>query len=208
MQPEQTPPDVEQTWQPPEAPNDNSNYQSEPVAGSDEPTAVALDQLPNVPSEEREGDEELVRWQESEYIHREKDSTWYFIFAAVVVVFMLIAIFLIKSWTFAVLVPVMAVALVVYSRRPPGVLDYTLSRKGLHINDRLYAFTDFKEFGLIRDDDQNSVLLVPRKRFMPGVTIYFPEEAGEAIIDMLAARLPMHEIHLDPIDRLIRLLRI
>ncbi len=94
------------------------------------------------------GDEELVRWQATEHIHREKTAIWYGIFGVVVLVLIALAIFLVKSWTFAVLVPVMAAALIIYARRPPAVLDYTLSRKGLHVNDRLYEFELFKEFGL------------------------------------------------------------
>ena len=157
----------------------------------------------------REGEDEAVRWQAAEYVQRDKDRIWYVWFAVITIVFILIAIFLIKSLTFAVLIPVMAAALfVVNVMRPPNVYDYTLSRQGLHINDRLYSFADFKEFGLVKDDDQHSIMLVPRKRLKPGVTVYFPEEAGEAIVDMLAARLPMHEVTLDPIDRLIRFLRI
>lgn len=155
-----------------------------------------------------EGEGELARWQAAEHIHRDKSPVWYAVFAVIVLALMAIAIFLIKSWTFAVLVPVMAAALAMYALRPPAVLTYTLSRKGLHINDRLYGFDLFKEFGLIHDDDENAVLLVPRKRFQPGVTVYFPDEVGEAVVDMFAARLPMHEVRLDPIDRLIRRLRI
>lgn len=155
-----------------------------------------------------EGEEELARWQAAEHIHRDKSAVWYVFFAAIVLALMAIAIFLIKSWTFAVLVPVMAAALAMYALRPPAVLTYTLSRKGLHINDRLYGFDMFKEFGLIHDDDENAIMLVPRKRFQPGVTVYFPDEVGEAVVDMFAARLPMHEVRLDPIDRLIRRLRI
>ena len=102
----------------------------------------------------------------------------------------------------------MAATLIIYARRPPAIVDYTLSRKGLHVNDKLYSFELFKEFGLIHDDDENAVLLVPRKRFQPGLTVYFPDEAGEAVVDMLASRLPMHELRLDPIDRLIRRLHI
>ena len=155
-----------------------------------------------------EGDEELIRWQAVEHIYREKDPLWYIVFALVVLAFILIAIFLVKSWTFAILVPVMAAALVVYAMRPPAVISYTLSRKGLHANDRLYAFADFREFGIVRDAEVNSIMLMPRKRFQPGVTIYFPEEAGEAIVDMLASRLPMRDLKLDTVDRLIRMLRI
>lgn len=157
---------------------------------------------------EREGDEELVRWQATEYIHREKNSVWYIGLAVATVVMMIAAWFLMHSLSFVILLPVMAAALVVYARRPPAVINYTLSRKGLHVNDRLYDFDQFKEFGLVHGDDEHSVLLVPRKRFQPGLTVYFPEEAGEAVIDMLAARLPMREINLDFVDRLLRLLRV
>lgn len=153
-------------------------------------------------------DDTLVRWQAAEYIHREKDVLWYTLFALVAVILTGIAIFVMKEITFAILVPVMAVTLFIYTRRPPRVLDYTLSRQGLHVNDHLYPFAEFKSFGVIHDGDEYSVLLVPTKRFKPGVSVYFPEEAGEAIVDMLGARLPMREVHLDFMDRLIRKLRI
>lgn len=153
-------------------------------------------------------EEEPVRWQAHEYIHHEKNTLWFVLFGVVVVALILLAIFVIQSITFAVLVPVMAASLLVYSHRPPRVLSYTLSRQGLHINERLYPFSDFKGFGVIRDEGEYSVMLIPTKRFMPGVSVYFPEEAGEAIVDMLGARLPMQELHLDFIDKLVRKLRI
>lgn len=188
------------------------------VAPKSQPVDATLDDASPMSSDEtegskessvREGEEEAVRWQASEYIQRDKTPMWYAGFGLIAIVLVLAALFLMKSVTFALLIPVMAAALfVVNLRRPPALYDYTLSRQGLHINDRLYPFKDFKEFGLVKDDDQHSIMLIPRKRLSLGVTVYFPEEAGEAIVDMLAARLPMHEVTLDPIDRLIRFLRI
>jgi hypothetical protein len=153
-------------------------------------------------------EEEPVHWQAAEYIHRDKGTLWFIIFGIVVVLVMAAAIFLMQSITFAILVPVMAAALIVYSHRPPRVLDYTLSRQGLHINDHLYSFGEFKGFGVIHDGDEYSVMLVPTKRFKPGVSVYFPAEAGEAIVDMLAARLPMQDLRMDFVDHVIRKLRI
>lgn len=153
-------------------------------------------------------EDEPVRWQATEYIHRHKGTLWFVVFGVVVALLMVAAIFLMQSVTFAILIPVMAAALIVYAYRPPRVLDYTLSRKGLHVNDRLYTFAEFKGFGVIHDDDEYSVMLIPTKRFRPGVYVYFPEEAGEAIVDMLAVRLPMQELHMDFVDKLIRKLRI
>lgn len=184
-----------------------STIQQTTIAGSEaneENTAsIADSSLTANPDEEQ-----VVRWQATEYIHRDKGGVWYVLLALVVVALIALAIFVFKSITFAILIPVMAAALVIYSRRPPEMLDYTLSRKGLHINDRLYPYEQFKEFGLMHGDDQYSVVLVPRERFKPGVTVYFPEEVGEDVVDMLAARLPMHEAHIDMIDRVIRRLKL
>lgn len=205
MQPE----DTKDTWQSPESKPAGAYAEVPAVDATD--TAPAADQ-PDVPqaeeTESREGDEELVRWQATEHVYHEKDPLWYIIFALVVLGLIILAIFVVNSWTFAILVPVMAAALVVYAMRPPSLMNYTLSRKGLHVNDHLYNFADFREFGLVRDEETYSIMLMPRKRFQPGVTVFFPEEAGEAIVDMLAARLPMRELKLDLIDRLIRMLRI
>jgi hypothetical protein len=149
-----------------------------------------------------------IRWQAAEYIHRERDQVWFALFVVVTIVLIIAAVFLIKSITFAILVPVMAAALVVYTHRPPSVLDYTLSRQGLHVNDHLYPFSEFKSFYLVRGDVQYSIMLIPTKRFKPAVSVYFPEEAGEAIIDLLASRLPMQETQLDIVDRLIQKLHL
>lgn len=173
---------------------------SEPLATS----APANAEVPAVPAAK---EEEPVRWQANEYIHHEKDALWFVIFAVVVLALMAFSIFVVQSITFSILIPVMAVALIVYSQRPPRLIDYTLSSKGLHVNDRLYSFGEFKGFGVIRDGKEYSAVLIPTKRFKLGVSVYFPEEAGEVIVDMLGARLPMQELKLDIVDRVIRKLR-
>ncbi len=152
-----------------------------------------------------------VQWVAHEYIHEEKGTGWYIIFAVVVLLLIAADVLFLKSflWTFSFLVMVMAVALVVYSRRPPRDIQYALSGKqGLYIGERLYHLSDFKAFGLIKDGDHNSIMLIPVKRFAPGVSVYFPDEAGERIVDILGQRLPMETLKLDAIDILVRKLRL
>lgn len=151
---------------------------------------------------------EPIRWQATEYVHREKDHLWFILFIMATLVLIGVAVYAIKSVTFAILVPVMAAALFIYTRRPPRMLDYTLGRHGLYINDQLFAFGEFKSFALMHGLDQYSIMLIPVKRFKPAITINFPEEAGEAIVDMLAARLPMREVQPDLVDRIIRKLHL
>lgn len=153
-------------------------------------------------------DEILIRWQALEYMQHQHEPIWYIGFGATVLILIAVAIFVFKSPTFAVLVPVMAVALALYVRRPPATIDYTVSRKGIHVNDRLYTFDQFKSFSVVRQETTNHVVLIPRKRFQLGQNIHFPTEIGEKLVDMLAARLPMKETSPDIIDKLLAKLRL
>lgn len=218
MQPSNKPSDWQQ---PPEQPS-QAPYAANPADEPVQTPVVTLtpdDSAPTPPSEPSQAPadtpapashplQEPVHWQAHEYIHHDKTPFWFVVFAILALALTAAAIFIIQSVTFAILVPVMAAALLVYTHRPPRLLDYTISAKGLYVNDHLYPFSDFKGFGVIHDGEEYSIMLIPVKRFMPGVSVYFPEEAGEAIVDMLGARLPMQELHLDMVDRVIRKLRI
>lgn len=151
---------------------------------------------------------EPVTWQAQEFVHQEKSNTWFIAFGVAIAVMMAVAIFLMKSPTFAVLLVVIAVVIVVLAKRPPRLMSYSLSEKGLHIGDTLHAFSEFRAFGIIHDGQEYSVMLIPTKRFLPGITVYFPEESGEKIVDALGSRLPMQDLRLDVVDKIVRKLRL
>lgn len=186
-------------------PEDQKNYWEEA------PEAEPVQDVPaaDAPVAAAEATDTPVTWTAQEYVHIDKSPIWFVIFVVVVLALIAIDIFFIQSWTFSALVVVMAVAVVVYTRRPPRTLTYGLSLKqGLYISEKLHHFDEFKSFGLIQDGDHHSIMLIPTKRFSPGVSVYFPEEAGERIVDILGQRLPMENLKLDIIDILVRKLRL
>lgn len=150
---------------------------------------------------------DAIQWQAPEYLQRSRTPLWYVGFWTVVILLMLIAAFIVRSWSFVILVPVMAAALVIYSHRPPRQLNYAVSTKGLYINDQLHPLTEFRSFGVIQEEVMPALMLIPVKRFRPSLTVYFPPENGEAIVDFLGQRIPMEELHLDAFDRIVRKLR-
>ena len=154
-------------------------------------------------------DEEIVHWSALENLDSEKGGGWFAVFWVIVVVLIAADILFIKSYSFSVLVAVMATSILVLSKRPSREIDYTLSGdQGLYIGEKLYHFSEFKSFGLINEDGIHSVMLIPIKRFSLGVSVYFPQESGEQIVDILGARLPMQELKLDIIDKIVRKLRL
>ena len=150
---------------------------------------------------------ESVSWDAQEYVVRDKNGAWYTGLVIVGLALIALSIWL-QWWTFAVLVAVSVVALIVYSVRPPRMIHYELSHECLREGEREYKFADFKAFGVMQEGAHFSIVLVPRKRFAPQVTVYFPEANGEAIVDLFGAHLPMEEIRLDVLDRVVKFLRI
>lgn len=162
---------------------------------------------PEVATEQQvPGGPQLIEWEASEYIHHEKDGSWFVLLgigAAIAVGLALVF----RQWTFALLIIVMAVAIAFFARRPPRTLHYALDVSGIRINDRLYPYSDFRAFGVMNDGPLYSIVLIPNKRFMPATSMYFEEQDGEKIVDILAARLPMEQVQADFVDNLTKKLR-
>lgn len=198
--------------------NEPQNYWQSPE--EEQPQAPLAQEVPfnEAPAGEPIATEEIrqdtpdnppITWSAQEYIHLDRSPLWFIIFVVVVLGLIAASIFLLQSWSFALLIVVMAAALLVYIRRPPRTLTYALSpMQGLYVGEKLYTFDEFKAFGLIQDADSNSIMLIPRKRFAPGVSVYFPVEAGERIVDILGQRLPMENLKLDIVDVIVRKLRL
>ena len=148
-----------------------------------------------------------ISWEAQEYVSRDKNVGWYI--ALVIIGLSLTAVgVLVKWWSFSLLIVVSVIALIVYSVRPPRMLKYTMSSKGLKEGNRMYNFEDFRAFGVINDGGHYAIVLTPRKRFSPRTWVYFPEQQGEGIVDAFGMRLPMEEVKLDVIDKIVRALRI
>ncbi len=148
-----------------------------------------------------------ISWQAEEYITREHNAGWYFGLFGIGLALSALAFF-IKSWTFLALIIVSIIAILISISRPPRKIKYTLEEDGLKEGEKLHKFEDFKAFGILKEDSHFSAILIPKKRFGLSVKIYFPGDSGEAIVDALGARLPMEEVKLDFLDKIVNFLRI
>ena len=148
-----------------------------------------------------------IAWQAEEYIVPGRNTWWYVGLFAVAIAFCIIAFFL-NWWTFLALVIVCVIAILTSTLRPPRKINYTLTSEGLTEGQRLHKYEDYKAFGILQEGTHYSAVLIPKKRFGLGVKVYFPKTSGEAIVDALGARLPMQEVKLDFLDKIVNFLRI
>lgn len=148
-----------------------------------------------------------VSWEAEEYIQQNHNTGWYIALFVVGAVLGLISV-LLGWWSFLVLIVVCVIAILVSASRPPRKIKYKLDKDGLTEGGRLHKYDEFRAFGILKEDSHFSAVLIPRKRFGLAVKVYFPGGSGEAIVDALGARLPMEEVKLDLLDKIVNFLRI
>lgn len=148
-----------------------------------------------------------VSWEAEEYIIKSHNTGWYIGLVLITAALGTLAVFL-QGWTFLALIILSAITILIYSLRPPRKIHYKLTEKGLTEEKTFHPYEEFRAFGILKEGDHYSAVLIPKKRFSFGVKVYFPKGSGEAIVDQLGLHLPMEEIKLDFLDRIVNFLRI
>lgn len=148
-----------------------------------------------------------ITWEAEEYISHDHNVGWYIGFSIICIGLIILAAFL-QWWSFLILVVLSAVVILISIFRPPRKISYTLNSEGLTEDKELHPYSLYRAFGILKEGKAYSAILIPKKRFGIQTKVYFPKKNGEAIVDMLGARLPMEEIKLDFLDKIVNLLRI
>lgn len=156
---------------------------------------------------EAPSDDTVIAWEASEYIHHQKDSSWYLGFAGIMLIVIAVLFFLIRDVFSVIVLCLMAIAVAVYAGRKPSTIRYSLNQTGLSIGDKQYDFDNYSSFSLLQEGAITGVMLMPVKRFMPPVSIYFSPEDAPHITEILAAVLPHEEREPDFIDKFMRNIR-
>lgn len=182
-------------------PDEHQTLQNQPSL--DQPPAAPFVEQPVTPPPQAD----TLSWQASEYVQHDKGMRWFLVLCGIACVLLLIDVFLIRSWTFGILLVIMTAVLVIYARRPPHLINYSLSPQSLKIDEKQFLLDSFRAFGVIQEEALHLIQLVPIQRFMPPVSIYFPVEEGERIVDILGSVLPMETMEPDLIDRVMQRVR-
>ena len=88
------------------------------------------------------------------------------------------------------------------ARKAPA-LHYRLDRSGLFIGQHLYTYSEFRAFSVSDDPQVPSINIVPLKRFLPLLSVYYDVQQRDKIVEVLAAHLPMEAPRHDAFDSII-----
>lgn len=151
--------------------------------------------------------DQAVTWTASEFIAHHKTPAWYATvfgsFLAVCVVIYLTT----RDVISVIAIMVVVVLFMVVSSKKPRQQTYSMDSHGITIGSKSYPYSEFKSFALQHEGAFGYVSLVPLKRFMPEISIYFAPQDEPAIIDILSENLPNDQRGDKGVDRLLKQLR-
>ncbi len=139
---------------------------------------------------------EEIRWSAQEFTYYEKDIRWFWISGIVALALVVIAIWQ-NNFLFAVFVTIAEMMIVFYGRRAPRELDFSLSKKGLHIEGvKFYPHERLAGFAVV-DNEHDPLnpnireLILQTKTLTEGyLKITIASEDEEPIRDLLNQFLP------------------
>ncbi len=182
---------------------DQAEVTTDQTVSDDDQATVDADQ----PEEQPEQPEQPpFTWQASEYVHHHKGVSWYMGLALLLAVLLGVAI-IFKLWLSMGVFVAMGLAIAVYARKPPRLLDYSLSSSGIDISGKDYPYENFRSFSVITDVSWHTIDLEPTQRFMPRLSILFGDDNFDEIVAHLAQYLPRTDREPDFVERASRYFR-
>lgn len=185
----------------PEQPVESTQPTESPVASSGDQAPTSGEQQYNPVFEDP------VTWTASEYVDHGKGASWFVLFGLGLVALVGLIYFFSKDILATILVGVAGLMFGIFAARPPRVLTYVIDNHGITIGERHHPFNELKSFTLLEEGGLPSLMILPLKRFMPPITIFFDPRDEDKIIDALALHLPHEDKEPDLVDRLMSHIR-
>lgn len=141
---------------------------------------------------------ETISWRAYEFAHRPKTSDWYWTVGIVTVGAVVTSIFF-NSIIFAILLIVICLSLLLHANKPPRLLEYHLTQRGLVIDKHLYPIVTLESFWI--DEYENGVaklIVKSTKKMMvyiivPLVPEVTPDEVRHFFFQHNVAEVEHHE---------------
>ncbi len=148
-----------------------------------------------------------VSWTASEFIDHQKNTGWYLLLLIGVLLLAGIVYLATRDLVSAIVIIVVGILFAVLAGRKPRQLSYRIDSRGIQIGEKSFEFSTFKSFTIHQEGVIGYITLLPLKRFMPDISIFFPPEDAEKITEALSYNLPNEQHKEHGIDRLMKKLR-
>jgi hypothetical protein len=135
-----------------------------------------------------------IAWEAFEHHHVEKKNDWFWV-AGIIIIATSIASILLGNTLLGIMICTGGTVMLILAARPPKIIQYAVTQRGLRIDEKLYPYTTLEAFYIDEDGQFGPQLFVrSEKLFMPLLILPLPEEHLVTIEAIIAERLPEEHI--------------
>ena len=162
-------------------------------------------EVPNETSPQNQA--ESISWTASEFVDNHKTAGWYIKLMLAILAIAVLSYLLTRDLISASVIVVVGFLFAILASKKPRQMTYRIDNAGISIGNNTYPFHTFKSFAIVEEGAIGCINLLPLKRFMPELSIYYPPEEEAKIIDVLSASLPNDQRQEHSFDRLMKKIR-
>lgn len=139
---------------------------------------------------ETTGQLKSITWEAPEHHHTEKTGEWYTALG-IICLAGAAAAFMVGNGLFGILILLIGITVTITSLRAPEVITFSVSSRGIRVDERLYPFTSLESYYIDEEDPKGPQLLLKGERLMmPLIVIPLPADEVDEIEDIIRDRLP------------------
>ena len=135
---------------------------------------------------------EEITWQAPEYIHKEKDSEWYWS-VGILTLAGVASAYMFGNILFAVLVFLIGFTMALFGARKPKMITFGISRRGIRADNTLYPFQSLWSFWVLEKEHEALLLLKSQKKLSQQINIPLGDTDPELVRMLLLEYLTEEE---------------
>ena len=145
---------------------------------------------------------EKISWQHYEHAHKERTIDWFWIVGIVAFGAVILSLFF-KNFLFALIIILFTAISFMLITRPPRLLTFEISRKGVRAGHILHPYSMLESFWIEDTEYDDKILFKSKKPLSPLIIIPFdstqtnPEVLRDLLLDFLdeeELEEPLHQI--------------
>jgi hypothetical protein len=139
-----------------------------------------------------------IDWEGHEYLHIEKNQDWFWALGLIAVAGAVGAL-LFNNVLFAIFILIAAFVVSLLANRKPNLVRFSLTQRGVRIDDTLYPFGNLKSFAIAERSPNHTpkLILEPHATFSMHIIIPLENVDVDHIHDFLLDFLPEDD-HIEP----------
>ena len=120
-----------------------------------------------------------INWQAPEYEYKPKSADWFWT-VWIVAIGATIASFLLNNILFGIFILLSAFSVSIYASKKPSLINFSLSEKGISINNKLILYSTLESFWVTEDpnptDGRRKILFKAKRKTSPYISVPLTEK--------------------------------